>query len=515
VNAYFQENNNIVINVYATDLGKSLYNGHVTEVEFYVGDSIIGKSTIHKNNTFSITWKNVPQGEYIITAKATNNRGISFTSAGVIITVGEDEVPAIGLSSNKGKYLGNITGSAGTYDYLNYWNGVTAENACKWGSIERTRDVMNWGGADGSYNLAKNNHLMYRYHAIAWGSQYPSWIVDLTPEEFQEEIEEYMDTIAKRYPLMDQIDVLNENMNLTTWNGEEHAAGTPYFRAGMGGPGETGYDWAIWLFEKAREHFPNSKLVMNDYGLENSPNSIREMLDVVKVLRDRGLIDGFGTQAHTFNVDGFRTSPNTLRQRVDLMATSGIPVYVTELDLTGNSNNAGSEDLQLESYKNILPVYWEHPAVAGVTLWGYVSGATWRAGTGLLDVQTDGTRKDRKAMLWIKEYFGTMENVGYPFGVPEPYIPPVDTTDTTTNIDIIANHELIIFPNPTDGKINIQANNEIKKIDVIDINGKKIKSIKTKNILGKELDITDLEEGNYILNVYTKSKNYSYKILKK
>jgi GH35 family endo-1,4-beta-xylanase len=41
--------------------------------------------------------------------------------------------------------------------------------------------------------------------------------------------------------------------------------GTPYFREGLGGPGETGYDWAIWLFEKARFYFPNAKLILNDF----------------------------------------------------------------------------------------------------------------------------------------------------------------------------------------------------------------------------------------------------------
>jgi GH35 family endo-1,4-beta-xylanase len=163
------------------------------------------------------------------------------------------------------------------------------------------------------------------------------------------------------------------------------------------------------VFEKARQYFPNAKLVMNDYELENNTAGINEMLAVVKVLRDRGLIDGFGTQAHCFNVDGLASNPTLLKNSLDLMATSGIPVYVTELDLNGGTTV--SEATQLNSYQKLFPVYWEHPAVGGVTLWGYVEGSTWKTGTGLLNA--DGTI--RSAMTWLQSYIAGKTDVGYPF----------------------------------------------------------------------------------------------------
>ncbi|ASB50696.1 hypothetical protein CDL62_16845 [Alkalitalea saponilacus] len=409
-NAYYQEGSNIVIRVYSTDFGGTFPNGTVENVEFFVDDEKIYETSVHQDHTYTYIWEDVQAGEYRITARATDNDGDSFTSAGVILKVGEAPVIKKGISAGKGKYLGNVMGSSSVRaDYLQLWNGVTAENAHKWGSIEGERDVMNWTTGDNIYNFAADNNLVFRYHAIAWGSQYPTWLEDLEPEEFQAEIEEYMAEMAARYPYMDQIDVLNENLYLNTYNGREHAAGTPYFRAGLGGPGETGYDWVIWLFEKAREYFPNSKLVMNDFELENNPDGINEMLDVVKVLRDRGLIDGFGTQAHTFNVDGFWNNPGLLRQRIDMMASSGVPVYVTELDLIGAPE--ASEANQLRSYQNIFPVYWEHPAVAGITLWGYVEGATWWTGSGIINA--DGTKRD--ALIWLEQYMRDQPDVGFPF----------------------------------------------------------------------------------------------------
>ena len=405
-NAYFKQGTDIIIRVYASDLGGTYTGGNVTKVEFFKDGIKLGETSTETSDTYSYLWSEVPEGTYRITAKATDNDTAVFTSAGVIITVGSAEVKSIGLSAGKGKYLGNIIKYDLQSGFNTFWNGVTSENSCKWGSIESTRDVMNWTNADKAYNHAIQNHLVFRYHVLAWGSQYPSWIETLTPADFQEEMEEYMAAVAERYPLIDQIEVLNENMYLYSYNKEEHAAGTPFFRAGLGGPGETGYDWAIWLFEKARFYFPNAKLVINDFELVTNSAGRNEILDLVKVLRDRGLVDGFGTQSHYFNVDGMAAS--SLNFALNSMAKSGVPLYVTEMDMKGN---APSEANQFASYSTLFPVYWNHPAVAGITLWGYIEGTTWSAGTGILN--SDGS--DRSAMTWLKSYMASLPDVGFPF----------------------------------------------------------------------------------------------------
>ncbi len=409
-NAYFEQGTDVTIRVYASDLGGTQTGGSVTKVAFFADSVKLGETSTQTSNTFSFVWTEVPSGSYRITAKATDSDTAVFTSAGVFISVDTMAVISIGLSAKKGKYLGNIIKSSVPDDFSTYWNAVTSENGCKWGSIEATRDMMNWSDADKAYNHAKENHLAFRYHVLAWGSQYPSWIKDLEPAEFQAEMEEYMAAVAERYPLIDQIEVLNENMYINTWNKEEHAEGTPYFRAGLGGPGETGYDWAIWLFQKARFYFPNTKLVINDFELVTNYAGRNEILDLVKVLRDSGLVDGFGTQSHYFNVDGINAT--SLKTALNSMAKSGLPLYVTEMDLKGKPE---SEANQLKSYQSSFPVYWDHTAVAGITLWGYVEGSCWTSGTGILN--HDGS--ERSAMTWLKTYMAALPNVGYPFNGPD------------------------------------------------------------------------------------------------
>lgn len=442
-NAYVKVGTNVVINVYATDIGKTKNNGVVTKVEFYASGVKIGESSAHKNNTYSLTWRCEKAGEHLLTAKATNNSGVSFTSAGQYITAGSKDPVAIGMSSGRGKYVGNIVPGSPGQKYTQYWNGVTAENNCKWGTIEGTRNVYKWGGADVAYNFAKDNNMMFRYHAIAWGNQTPGWLqgIQNNQTEFKKELEEYLTLIASRYKYIDQADVLNEQIGT-------HAPNTQWFRNGLGGAGATGYDWAIYLFERARKHLPNTKLVLNDYGLEGSNTNIDAQLALAAVLRDRGLIDGYGTQAHCFNVDN--RSAAGLKSDLDRMAKGGIPVYVTELDVRGST-----EAVQADNYKRLFPVYWEHPSVGGITLWGYVSGQTWMTGTGILN--SNGT--ERQALSYLKSYLLEKPKVGYPFSTITP-----TTADRSPRV-------LGISASVHSGRLNVLGATDDAKVSVYDMSG--------------------------------------------
>ena len=367
---------------------------------------MLGEATKGDKNTYSLLWKNIPAGTYTLKAKATNDNGVSFTSTGVIVTVGAEDVQPLGLSAGKGKYLANIYQGSAPVNFTTYWNGLTSENACKWGSIEPNRGNYNWRGADAAYNFAKENHMVFRYHAGLWASQYPSWLLKLPMDEAKAAVVAHLKLIAERFPLADQIDLLNEQLGT-------HQKDNQKFRDLFGGPGtkEEDFGWQIWLFEQGRAIFPNTKLVLNDYGLEGDPNSIRKQLKLFKVLRDRGIVDGFGTQAHCFNVD--RPAAATISEHLDLMATSGLPIFATELDMNGGIRGNNADDaLQLTSYKKSFPAFWEHPAVAGITLWGYISGSTWISGTGI--VSREGV--ENPSMIWLKSYLQARPDVGYPMG---------------------------------------------------------------------------------------------------
>jgi len=109
---------------------------------------------------------------------------------------------ALPLAEGKTKWLGCVYSAPQAEGFAEYWNQVVPENAGKWGSVEGTRDVMNWGPLDEAYATARENGFPFRFHVLVWGSQQPNWVETLPPEEQLEEIEEWFAAVAERYPDM-------------------------------------------------------------------------------------------------------------------------------------------------------------------------------------------------------------------------------------------------------------------------------------------------------------------------
>jgi endo-1,4-beta-xylanase len=289
------------------------------------------------------------------------------------------------IAAGKSKFLGNVTGNSVPSNFGTYWNQVTPENATKWGSVEGTRNQMNWAAADAAYNWAQANGYPFKFHTFVWGSQFPNWLTNsgLTQAQQRAEIEQWMQLACQRYPNTWGIDVVNEPIK------------TPLpFTAALGGTGSTGWDWVITAFQLARQYCPNAKLLINEYGTENDPPVRNTYKTIINLLKTRGLIDGIGIQAHYFNIDNMNRSAVTTM--LNDYATLALDVYVSELDIVANNTEAG----QLAKYQDVFPGFWEHSSVKGVTLWGYIVGQTWRDGTGI--VNSNGT--ERQAMVWLKSY---------------------------------------------------------------------------------------------------------------
>ncbi|MEJ2003873.1 MAG: endo-1,4-beta-xylanase, partial [Cyclobacteriaceae bacterium] len=86
------------------------------------------------------------------------------------------------------------------------------------------------------------------------------------------------------------------------------------------------------------------------------------------LLNERGLIDQIGVQGHAFNLNN--ANPNIVNANLNILGSTGLPVYVTELDLDGFDDY-----VQLTRFQRIFPVLWENENVQGITLWGYSSAA--------------------------------------------------------------------------------------------------------------------------------------------
>lgn len=310
------------------------------------------------------------------------------------------------IAEGKPKFLGNIYSNSQVKRLDQYWNQVTPENAGKWGSVEGTRDNMNWGPLDAAYNLAKENGFPFRFHVLVWGNQQPTWMKELSQEDQLLEIEEWFNAVADRYDDIDYLEVVNEPLHdpPTDQNGDAGSGG--YYDA-LGGAGETGWDWVITSFEMAREIFPaETKLLINDYSiLGNVPNT-NEYLGLINLLKDRGLIDGIGTQAHAFSTRN--STAASINNSLNILGNTGLPIQITELDIDGNPSlsESGSDQYQLEEYQKKFPTIWKHTSVIGVTLWGWRPGL-WRNEQEAFLISN--SEVERPALTWLREYVETTE----------------------------------------------------------------------------------------------------------
>jgi endo-1,4-beta-xylanase len=300
--------------------------------------------------------------------------------------------PGPPIATGQAKFLGSAWSPAQNTSFTAYWNQVTPENAGKWGSVEPTRDVMDWTQLDTAYNLARSNGFPFKFHVLVWGNQQPAWIETLPPAEQLEEIIEWFDAVAARYPDMEFLEVVNEPLHDPP-NAPGNGGGN-YIEA-LGGSGATGWDWIINAFRLARTRFPNTQLMLNEFSVTNTPADMTRYIEIVRLLQAENLIDTVGVQGHAFS-----TRPNipmsVHSENLDRLASTGLPIYVTEFDIDGPT-----DEIQLEDYKRVFPVFWEHPAVEGITLWGFRPGH-WRTAQGAYLVLDNGA--ERPAMKWLQAY---------------------------------------------------------------------------------------------------------------
>ncbi len=275
-----------------------------------------------------------------------------------------------------------------------------------------------------------------------------------------------MSHLLTRYPLVQLVDVVNEFL---------HAPAQ--FRDYLGGYGTTGFDWIIWCYQTARDLSPNGKLILNEYNLlRNEYGDINTVLTVGRLLKAHGLIDGIGEQGH--NIDTLPAS--LIKQSLDSLSTLGVPVYITELDM-GSPDFVVNDSAQLKTYQRVFPLLWEHPAVAGISLWGFFEGNIYRSDAYL--VHADGS--ERPALTWLRGY--------------------LSTHFTSLNRDCNAavstgGNRLCVFPNPSHGHVTVSLpGRDLSQVIIYNLIGQRMYS---QYVVGKndfEMNMAGFPNGQYII----------------
>ena len=311
-----------------------------------------------------------------------------------------------GLADGAAKFVGNITTRGQVRsDFGQYWNQITAENECKWASIEGTRGRYNWSGCDAAYNWAKQNGGHFKFHALVWGSQYPNWLNGLSTDDTRKAITAWFDAVAAHYPDLEMIDVVNEAIKS---GGKYHSGygNNNNIIPALGGDNGN-YEFVVTAFKMARERWPHAILIYNDYNTVQWQKN--EGIDLVQKLVKQGApVDAYGQQAHDMMSQGGGAGGtggggsclniNTLKSTIkEIHDKTGLPLFITEYDIASDN-----DQIQKQCYEEQISFFMEAEYIAGITIWGYVYGATWTT-NGNSGIIKDGSG-DRAAMTWLKQY---------------------------------------------------------------------------------------------------------------
>ena len=231
----------------------------------------------------------------------------------------------------------------------------------------------------------------------------------LPAEEQLAEIKKWFAAVAERYPNIEWLQVVNEPLHdppdctHSANQGNNCNSSGNYARAlgGANGTDGTGWDWILNAFRLAKQYFPNTKLMLNDYSITNSDTRDHAVPADHQDPQAREPDRRVGEQGHAFSDHG-RHGGRT-RRNLDRLAATGMPIQITELDIDGvAAGGVPGDEVQLRDYRRIVPVFWEHPGVEGITVWGWRQPNHWRNAQNAPIVLSDDTPKP--AALWLYDY---------------------------------------------------------------------------------------------------------------
>jgi endo-1,4-beta-xylanase len=282
-------------------------------------------------------------------------------------------------AAQSGRYFGVAiaSGKLGDSTYTSIanreFNSVTAENEMKIDATEPQRGQFNFTAADRVYNWAVQNGKEVRGHTLAWHSQQPGWMQNLSGSALRQAMIDHINGVMAHYKgKIAQWDVVNEAFA----DGSSGARRDSNLQ-------RTGNDWIEVAFRTARAADPSAKLCYNDYNVENwTWAKTQAMYNMVRDFKQRGVpIDCVGFQSH-FN-SGSPYDSN-FRTTLENFAALGVDVAVTELDIQGASPT---------TYANVVNDCLAVSRCLGVTVWGVRDSDSWRSEQTPLLFNNDGSKK--------------------------------------------------------------------------------------------------------------------------
>ncbi len=308
---------------------------------------------------------------------------LAATGLAVLVPTSAEAASTLGASAAQtGRYFGTAisAGKLGDSTYTTIANRefdmVTAENEMKLDATEPNQNQFNYTAGDRVANWATSNGKRLRGHTLAWHSQQPGWMQNMSGTALRNAMLNHVTQVATHY-----------RGKIYAWDvvNEAFADGTSGARRDSNLQ-RTGNDWIEVAFRAARAADPGAKLCYNDYNIDNVDHAkTKAVVAMVRDFKSRGVpIDCVGLQAH-FNSGN--PVPSNFQTTVSTFAGLGVDVQITELDIQGSGTD------QANKYRQVTNACLAISRCNGITVWGVRDTDSWRPGDTPLLFDGNGNKK--------------------------------------------------------------------------------------------------------------------------
>lgn len=271
-----------------------------------------------------------------------------------------------------------------------FWHAVS-ENQFKWPEYEPEKGKILKEQMYRYVDFTKENGWTLRGHALMWSHQGYGFDKHYSNPSSKKQCKAFANFLKARID-RDLKEYKGKIVEYDVWNEPLHESYT--FNTCGWGLLDSAFIWA-------HRADPKAVLYINDYNVVAAGETDR-YVSLVKGMLDRKVpVHGIGVQCH-FNLRP--VVPALIRERLDKLASLGLPIKVTEFDVGDwQVGMNDTEEVQADKFETFIRSAFSHPAINGIVLWGFWDNRHWVKNGGI--VASDGREKPaakRVYDLWHK-----------------------------------------------------------------------------------------------------------------
>lgn len=250
---------------------------------------------------------------------------------------------------------GNVLTNPGYQAFFtDHFEWAVFENESKWYYNEPTQGNVTYATADMMVQFCEQNGILMRGHTIFWAvpGVVQAWVQALDDPSLQLAVDSRLTSVVNRF-----------KGKFLHWDVNNEMLHGSFFADRLGSGIRT------WMFQQARALDPDVKLFVNDYNVITSTDDDAYKAQIQDLLAQGADVNGIGVQGHF----GALVEPLTVLDRLDNLATLGLPIWVSEYDSVNADENSRADNLE-----TLYRIAFGHPAVEGILMWGFWAGDHWR-----------------------------------------------------------------------------------------------------------------------------------------